>query len=340
MHGYGRWRPLVGPIFILAWLVAARGSTSGAITEAQPDRTAERITIVSGVRLRTSPLTAAAEITKLPLGTIVVVFDQSAAKDRIGNIEDFWYRVKTSDGISGWLFGGLTAHFSQARREEIYLHIAAERLKNENKNFSEQVALFKFLTQAIAEVKSPAITAELDLARLLALSNSLRAIPFNKDYQQPYASWIKTNETKIVYSEPGGMWLVRLECFWELEKKYHALPIGERIAWIAAQCELPGECEGDILCYFAVMSMREGTYLRLHPNGAHVVEALNSIDSLLKHFDEYKGVLGEIFHEASKEDRIELKKEIAELREALMRITSPKKNILLNQLDQLSRAIP
>src|SRR5262245_2284600 len=117
-RGYRHWRSLAGPIFILVWLIAARGLTSGACAEAQSVRTAQRITIVSVGRLRTSPQTAAAAVARLPLGTIVVVVDQSAAIDSIGNVEDFWYRVKTSDGVSGWLFGALTAPFSQARREE------------------------------------------------------------------------------------------------------------------------------------------------------------------------------------------------------------------------------
>lgn len=98
-----------GLIFILTWLVVAGSSTSGANTEAQPGQASYRITVVSSARLRTLPQTTAEEIARLPLGTIVSVLDQSAAKERIGGIEDFWYRVKTVAGESGWLFGGLTA---------------------------------------------------------------------------------------------------------------------------------------------------------------------------------------------------------------------------------------
>lgn len=338
------WQSMIGTILILAWLVAVRGSALGAIIDVQSDRAAERITIVSNARLRMSPQATEEEVARLPLGTIVLVLDQSAAKEKIGSIEDFWYHVKTADGKSGWLFGGLTTPFSTTGREEIYRHIAAERLKTARKDFFEQVDLFKFLTRAIAEVKAPVISAELELSQLIALSNSLRAIPFNqrpREPRQPYASWVKLHEAHIVYSDPAGMWLVKSERFWELEKKYHALPIGERITWTAAQNELPGECEGFIHCYFARMSMREGTYLKLHPNGAHAGEAISKIDELLRYFNhDIQFLQRQMQSELSPEDRSRFKKEIADFREVLVRITSPKKSALLKELDQLSLAIP
>ncbi len=200
---------------ILAWLATASSVISGAFIELRPSWVAQRITVVSGTRLRVLPQTTSDEIARLPLGTVVLVLNQSAAKEKIGQIEDFWYRVKTDDRKNGWVFGGLTAPFSPERREDIYLRIAADRLKSENKNFSEEVELYNFLTRAALEIRSPFVASELELSRLLALSNSLRAIPFNKGRQQPYANWLAVHEREVVYSDPAGMWLVRLERFWE-----------------------------------------------------------------------------------------------------------------------------
>ena len=338
------WRLMVGPIFILTWLAAVRGSTLGTIIEEQLDQAAKRITIVSNARLRTSPQTAAEEVTRLPLGTIVLALDQSAAREKIGDIEDFWYRVKTDDDISGWVFGGLTTSFSPTRREDIYLRIAAERLKTARQDFFEQVDFYKFLTRAIAEVKAPEIVAELELSQLLALSNSLRAIPFSRrprEPRQPYADWVQIHEAQIVYSELAGTWWVKSDRFWELEKKYHARSIGERIAWVAAQYELPGECEGYIPCYFSTILMREEKYLKLYPNGAHAEEVISRIDELLRYFNrDIQFLQNQMRTELSSADRSQLKKEIAELRNVLMMITTPKKNALLQQLAQLSQAIP
>jgi SH3 domain-containing protein len=337
------WRPIaiVCLIFIISLPAAVRSSTLEKIIQEQVDQAAKRIMVVSNARLRMSPQTTADEVTRLPLGTIVLTLDQSAEKEKIGGMEDFWYRVRTEDGKSGWLFGGLTASFFPSSREEIYLRIAAERLKTARQDFFEQVDLYKFLTRAIAEIKTPTIAAELELSQLLALSNSLRAIPRPREPQQPYASWLQIYEADTVYSEPGAMWLVKLERFWELEKKYHGLPIGERTAWTAAQYELPGECEGDIPCLFGVMRMREGTYLELYPNGAHAGEIISRINELLRFISHDTQFLQNQMHsELSSEDRSQLKNAIGEFRKVIMKIANSKKNALLKQIDQLSQAIP
>lgn len=324
--------------FILFWLSVTIASTSWAITGRQPDRSASRITVVSNARLRQSPQLTAEEVARLPLGSIVRVLEQSPAKEVVGGIEDFWYRVETTDGVSGWVFGGLTVSFSPARRDEIYLRIVRERMNIGRNSFPEQTDLFNFLTRAISEVKTRAVVAEFELAQLLALSNSLKAIPFQRNPEQQYASWLKTHEARIVYSEPGGMWLVKSDGFWDLEKKYRTLPIGERIAWEAAQCGLPGECEGYLPCYFATMLMTEGEYLKLYPSGAHVGEAIGRIDGLLKSFAD--DLNRQWLHEIPKEDRHEFKKQIAELRSVLTKTANPNKTAVLKRLDQLSRTIP
>ncbi len=334
---------LVGSIFILAWLAAVGSSTS----EAQSDQAAKRITVVSNARLRVSPETTAEEVGRLPLGTIVTAMDRSATKEAIGDKEDFWYRVKTDDdmsGQSGWMFGGLTTAFSPNRREEIYQRIAAERLITARKDFFEQVDFYKFLERALAEVKTPAVVAELEMARLLALSESLRAIPHRHPRlgpRQPYADWVQIHEAQIVYSDPAGTWFVKSDRFWELEKKYRALPIGERIAWIASQYELPGECEGYVSCYFSRLALREEKYLKLYPNGAHAEDVVDRIDELLRYTNpDTQFFQNQLRDELSSEERSQLKKDIAELRYVLAKVTTPKKNAVLQRLAQLSQAIP
>ena len=39
---------------------------------------------------------------------------------------------------------------------------------------------------------------------------------------------------------------------WNLEEKYHTLPIADRIAWEAAENWPPSDCEGDEVCCFFV----------------------------------------------------------------------------------------
>jgi len=198
-----------------------------------------RITVASGVRVRAMPNTTAEEVTKLGIGTIVEELEQSSSRERIGGTEDFWYRISVPGGKAGWVFGSFTTVFDAANRAAIYRRIAAERLKAEQTSFGEMADLARFLSTAVTEVTQPDATAELELARLLAIRRAAEALPTDKQDQPPYQAWIKTNEALIVYSEPGGQWLVKAEAFWQLAKQYRALSIGERIAWEASNCRCP-----------------------------------------------------------------------------------------------------
>ncbi len=232
-----------------------------------------RITTATGVRVRTAPQTTAQEVTKLQLGLVVEVSERTAAREKIGAAADYWYRVAAPGGAEGWLFGGLTAPFDPQRRVESYLKIANDRLKIEEASFAERADLYKFLDRVAPEAKEGAALAELELLRLLALHQSLAAMPFDKLDAAPYKDWTKEHEKLIVYSEPAGLWFVRADALWALEKKYRGLAVAERIAWEASRLPLPGECEGYLPCYLSLVGLTDGEYLKLYPRGAHVGEA-------------------------------------------------------------------
>lgn len=317
----------------MLWCLTLACSTGTAPqSSARPDR----ITTASGVRLRTAPQSSAQEIARLPLGVTLQTLEQSASKEKIGESEDYWYRITTADGKTGWVFGGLTASFVPDQREEIYQRIAAERLKNESAEFAEQSDLVSFLTRAVAEVRIPAVAAELELARLLALERSLSSIPSQTPDQPAQRDWLKRHEEQIVYHEPGGMWLVKAELYWALQKKYSALPVAERIAWAGAQTELPGECEGYLPCGFERIMLTEAKYLELYPQGAHAEEALEQIDELLKSVIEDAQSSDRIF-EVPSEDRASFARTLARLRAVLTRTSSAKTAGMLKRLDQIAR---
>jgi hypothetical protein len=312
--------------------------TLGCSTRTAPQSSArpDRITLASGVRVRAAPQSSAQEIARLPLGVTLQTLEQSASKEKIGESEDYWYRVSTADGKTGWVFGGLTAPFVPEQREEIYQRIAAEKLKNENAEFAEQADLASFLTRAVAEVRTPAVAAELELARLVALERSLSSIPSQTPEQPAQRDWLKRHEEQIVYSEPGGMWLVKLDLFWTLQKKYSALPVAERIAWAGAQNELPGECEGYLPCGFERIMLSEGKYLALYPQGAHAEEALEQIDEMLKSVIEDAQSRDRIF-EVPKEDRASFARTLTRLRAVLAETSSAKTAVMLKRLEQIAR---
>jgi hypothetical protein len=291
------------------------------------------ITISSGVRVRTQPQLTASEVERLPIGTVVEVIERGSTKETVGKASDYWYRVKLASGKDGWLFGGLLSTFDPSQAEEIYLKIANNKLKIEESSFGDMVDLVNFLSRVIPEVKNLSIAVELRLLHLLALHKSVELIPFDKTEDSQYKRWLKEHDGKVVYSEPSGMWYVRSELLWKLRDEYKGLPIAERIAWEAAKIPIPGECEGYVPCYLALLNMTEGKYLGLYPKGAYVEEALKNIEELVKSIAEDKNNSYEI----AKEDRADLQKEIAQLRTAVEKTSSPRKAGILVQLETIRR---
>lgn len=295
-----------------------------------------RITTASGVRLRNQPDISTDELARLPLGVVVEELERSPDKAKLGASEDYWYRVSTPDGAKGWVFGSLTAPFDAARREEIYRSIAAERLGNQSASFADLADLVRFLDRATKEVTRRDALAELEAARLSALARTLSAIPADQHENPTYKQWTTERDKEIVYSEPSGQWYVRAELLWDLQKKYADLPVAERIAWEAAETPLPGECEGDLGCTLYYVSATHGNYLKLYPRGAHADEALNGVAETFKYVtDDIRGT--EHVYQVPPEEKADLRKTLATLRQQLTPVGSPKSAALLKQLDVIER---
>jgi hypothetical protein len=292
-----------------------------------------RITIASNVRARALPNTSAEEVTKLQIGTIVQELEQSSAKEKIGNNEDYWYKVAMPNGKEGWIFGSFTLPFAANNRAEIYKRIASERLKIKDANFADSADLARFMTIAMTEIGDKNTLVWIELARLLAMKQAGAAIPSDKQDQAPYKAWIKTNEASLVYSEPSGMWLVKSDIFWALQKKYVALPLADEIAWEGAKNYLPGECEGDISCNLIALNRMDGKYVKLYPKGAHIEEALASIIEVLEGIRESLKTA----EKPAADERQYAVKDLAELRASITKTVSAKKAKALELLAQFER---
>src|SRR5687768_2244477 len=258
-------------------------STAPALSRNRQDILVKpRIVVASNVRVRSEPKTAAAEVTKLPLGVVIRPVEQSKAREKIGGAEDFWYRVALADGREGWVFGAFTAPFDARDRDAIYKRIASDRLKVKDAGFADSADLARFLTAAAKEVTDKTALAWIELARLLAKKQAAQSIPIDQQEQSPFKEWRKANEASLVYNEPAGLWLVRSDLFWSLQKKYAALPLAGQIAWEGANNTVPGECEGYLPCHLARLNLTLGKYLQLYPRGAHADDALTQIIEELK----------------------------------------------------------
>lgn len=295
-----------------------------------------RIVTASGVRLRERPDTTSTEVARLQLGAVVQVQERGAERVRVGEAEDYWYLVSAPEGARGWVFGGLTAPFEPARRDAIYARLSKERLSNASATFAELSDLVRFLDRATKQVTRREALAELELTRLVALARSLASFSIEDQEKPPYKAWTAEHEREIAYSEPAGQWYVRVDRFWDLQRKYRDLPLAERAAWEGAQTPLPGECEGFLPCYLYMLSETYGKYLQFHPRGAHAEAALGHISEFLGQVTEDLRGRNPVYN-VERADRQEFRRTATTLRAQLAAAAGPKKAQALRQLDAILR---
>lgn len=298
----------------------------------------EKITTASFVRARGGPQFAAPEVARLKLGTVVRAVARSAEESEIGGRKDYWYRVELPEGAAAWVFGGLLADYDAARRREIMRRIIDERVKVEGMSFEDGVDLYNFVTSALAEAKETAARGELELLRLHALGHAVAPVPGGEQARPPYRDFHKAHEREIYHHEMAGVWAVRSEVFWELERKYHGTPVGDRIAWDAAQNLMPGECEGDEVCNFLALADTDGRYLALYPDGAHASEALQGLQTALASEDVARTLNSKGGDQYLAEARTELRKAVTSLRAAVLKTSAPEKESVIKLLDRLTPA--
>jgi hypothetical protein len=296
-----------------------------------------RIITASAVRVRSEPQTTAKEITKLSVGTLVKEISKTDKKEKIGQDQDFWYQVVLADGKQGWVFGGFTESFDESKKEQIYINLVNTRLK-EKTSFNDQMDLVNFLEKAIKEIKTPATLGELELGQMLALRQSLYSIPSDKDDSGQYKIWLKKQDARIFYDEIGGSWQVKYDVIWNLQEKYKALPIGDKIAWEAASNPLGGECEGYVPCYVTRINLTTGKYLSLYPTGKHSDEALKEITD---EFNTYAEDLAKSENEQTytfphdAETRKDLQEQLNELKSLLSKTPTTKTATIFKQIEKL-----
>ena len=320
----------------LALLALGHAATvAGQTDEIKLNPAQAKITMVSAMRARTAPQTAAEEIMRLKLGTVVNAVARSANQDTVNGKNEYWYRVDLPNGASGWLFGGLLSDYRAQQRQQIVRQIIEARLKAENTDFADRQEIYNLAADSLAEAKDVNTRAEFELLKLLALANSAAAFPDNLAGKSPYREWLKTHAAEVIRNEFAGAYNLRSDVLWNLEAKYHSLPIAERIAWAAAENMEPSDCEGDEVCDF-FRSTGEIKYLGLHPNGAHAAEALHNLTEALTDdvIREANATGGDKY---AAEARTALRKELASLRVAIVKTSAPEKRELLQKLERLKK---
>ena len=319
-------------IFALVLAISHASLLVAQTEEIKLDAVQARITTVSAMRARKAPQVTAEEVVRLKLGTVVNAVARSTNQDTIGGKTDYWYRVDLPNNQTGWLFGGLLLDYSASKRQELVRQIIEARLKAENTDFADRQEIYNLAVSSVTETKDMSTRAEFELLKTLALANWALSVPSEND-KSPYREWVKAHAAEVVNNEFAGGYQLRADVLWNLEKKYHTLPIADRIAWEASQMWPPSDCEGDEVCSF-FLSEGEIRYLGLYPAGAHASEALKNITEDLTDevitFANDKG--GDKY---AAEQRTELKKLLTSLRLAVSKTSGPEKNELVKKLERI-----
>jgi hypothetical protein len=251
---------------------------------------AYKITVGTGVRVRATPSTTAAEVGKLTLGTDFATSQRTAAKVKIGSQSAYWYQVNAP--LKGWVFGGFLRGFDPAQADNARLTLIRDKIGAADKlydgydtksplSFSDAVETSQFAHTAAAASKSAEARGELELAYWRAVQLSLFPISAADSTKPPYSAWLKQLGDNAFHSEPSDSYLVNPQSFWKLADRHAKDAIGDAIAWQAANAFIGGECEGSISCMSGRSLMMEGEYLKRFPHGKHVEAALKDANTTL-----------------------------------------------------------
>ena len=320
-------------ILTLAVLGFGPAATVAGQDEIKLDPAPAKITSVSAMRVRRAPQTTAEEITRLKLGTIVNTIARSANQDTINGKSEYWYRVNLPNGESGWLFGGLLLDYNARQRQQLLGQIIEARLKAENTDFLDRQEIYNLAATSVNETRDVNTRAEFELLKLLALANTAAAFPDNLQGKSPYREWLKAHAAEVIRNEFAGGYNLRSDLLWNLEARYHTLPVGDRIGWEAAENMEPSDCEGDEVCGF-FRTAGEIKYLSLHPNGIHAAEALANLSEALTDdlIREANATGGDKY---AVEARTALKKQLASLRVAIAKTSAAERTVLLKKLERV-----
>ena len=233
-------------------------------TTPKPPESEQMIVTATSARLRSNPNTSSETLKHLNIGAVYAVVEKNAQ----------WFKVNADDS-SGWVSNTVSQTFTTAKRGDTYAAIAGKYFKQQSMDFATSAQLYEFLTRAEKEVSNRRQQADLSYKRLLALQTALKKIPMDKQGKDPYKAFVKGTDKLVVFSEPSAEYYVISDHFWDLHEKYKDLPLGEEIAWTAAQNPHPGECEGYINCYLFLIRATHGEYLNFYPAGKYSKKALS-----------------------------------------------------------------
>jgi hypothetical protein len=311
---------------LVAGLIVSAGSVLVSAQEAT------RITSASNVRLRATPSDGAAVIATLPLGTELVQLES-------GGEGGSWTRVRVpiNGTQDGWLPTRLTRSLVKTRRADAIGSILQERLARKGDGFAARAELADFVERELKLAPDPETAGRLALAWVRAMAATLEAVPLARGTQPPYKSWLASRTNTVVYNEPGGRWMIRVDRLWALHDEHARTSSADEIAWAAVLNGAPGECEGFMPCHLQRRNLLEGEYLRRSALGRHVDEAVARVAG---EASQWPVPLQKPYFFDPAKDCGELVQALDPLRAALSTTRADGLQVVLDRMDKLRRTCP
>jgi hypothetical protein len=99
-------KPIIPFLIPLLFMIGSCGADDKQDSDLSKKGAANRGIILSqNTSLRINPYIFSSKIKLLDRGDKVDVLERSAEKSWIGNTEDYWYRIRTSEDFRGWVYG-------------------------------------------------------------------------------------------------------------------------------------------------------------------------------------------------------------------------------------------
>jgi len=99
------------------------------------------VTTIGDLNLRIGPHQETARVLSLSDGMVLEVLERSEEKVHIGNNHDFWYHVRTPNGITGWVYGSFLILVEKGDKKKA-AEIAIEKIREEKIKLMKSLAGF------------------------------------------------------------------------------------------------------------------------------------------------------------------------------------------------------